>query len=219
MNKAMITGGLLVATLLLSSCGGSRAVTGTQVAPPQQPVSNPLGEAVAVDKCQAYAEDPTATSPRAWAVYNDFDMKNAQRYATAMARADLASQIATMASDAIGIYNEKYSNAASNGAQAQRVSEAANRAQGQVKTVAEELIRGSRVVMSSFYRQADGTYDAYVCVEMDYDSVLEQLKNNAEIQRVISDAEKARMDANVEDFEEAMQSSFEMLRDKKAQGV
>lgn len=216
-NTFFKTNLLTILVLTLFACGGSKQVPVATTPTPPQPSS--LGEAIEMDRCQLYAEDPTATSPRAWAKYNAFDMKNAQRYATALARADLAGQIATLVSDALEAYDEQYGKMAGNGQEAKKVAEAATQAKSQVKTVAEELIRGSRIAMSSFYRQADGTIDAYVCVEADYNAILEQLKKNAEIQRVISDTEKARVEQNMKDFEESMQESFEKLKAEKAKGL
>lgn len=218
MNKIIITGCLLAAMLFLASCGGSKNVP---VATPQpvQPQTSSLGEALELDKCQICAEEDTPNAFRAWAKFNDFDQSDAYRFAVATARANMAGDIATFASDAISRFNNRYALQSSDGQKATQAKDAANKAASGLKTAAEELIRGSRVIMSSYYRQQDGTIDAYVCIEMNYDNVMAQLKNSAAVRQLISDMQKAQIDAKAEDFEESMQETFQQLREQKAQGL
>ena len=88
-----------------------------------------------------------------------------------------------------------------------------------VSSVTQELIRGSRIAVSDRYVQSDGTETAYVCVELDIPGLIDNLKNNTDLQDVISKEEKLDIDFSSEVFSDSVSEEFSKLNDLKAKGL
>lgn len=98
MKKISIIAALAAATLMLvSSCGAQKAATGG------------MGQKKAKSEAQLYAEDPNATTIRAWALYNGFAEDNLEQRAAVLARQELSNTIATLVTGAIENYSDTYS--------------------------------------------------------------------------------------------------------------
>lgn len=203
--------------ILLSACGTSKKAVNNSAA--QQVVQDEsLGTLIQKSREQLYAEDPDAENMRAWAMYNGFENQNLESFAAAAARANLATEIATLVKNAIEIYDNgaRIDNKAVDGV-AENVKTAESKGESKITAVAKELINGSRIVMSDRYRQKDGTINCFAAVEVDVKGVLKNIKNNASIQEAISESRKAKIDYNSARFDEAMQEAFAELKGMKEQ--
>lgn len=208
MKKISIIAALAAATLMLvSSCGAQKAATGG------------MGQEKAKSEAQLYAEDPNATTIRAWAQYNGFPEDNLEQRAANLARQELSNTIAALVTASIENYGENY-----------RINEMGNSDEGagkkltlssgskdKISTVTQELIRGSRIARSNRYVQPDGTETAYVCVEMTMETLINNLQDNIGLQQVISENEKLYIDWRNERHSKDMQDEFEAM--KKAKGL
>lgn len=209
MKKISIIAALAAATLMLvSSCGAQKAATGG------------MGQKKAKSEAQLYAEDPNATTIRAWAQYNGFAEDNLEQRAAVLARQELSNTIATLVTGAIENYSDTYSKQQMGGTEGidkrRTLSESSK---DKVSSVTQELIRGSRIAVSDRYVQSDGTETAYVCVELDIPGLIDNLKNNTDLQDVISKEEKLDIDFSSEVFSDSVSEEFSKLNDLKAKGL
>jgi hypothetical protein len=209
MKKISIIAALAAATLMLvSSCGAQKAATGG------------MGQKKAKSEAQLYAEDPNATTIRAWALYNGFAEDNLEQRAAVLARQELSNTIATLVTGAIENYSDTYSKQQMGGTEGidkrRTLSESSK---DKVSSVTQELIRGSRIAVSDRYVQSDGTETAYVCVELDIPGLIDNLKNNTDLQDVISKEEKLDIDFSSEVFSDSVSEEFSKLNDLKAKGL
>lgn len=209
MKKISIIAALAAATLMLvSSCGAQKAATGG------------MGQKKAKSEAQLYAEDPNATTIRAWAQYNGFAEDNLEQRAAVLARQELSNTIATLVTGAIENYSDTYSKQQMGGTEGidkrRTLSESSK---DKVSSVTQELIRGSRIAVSDRYVQSDGTETAYVCVELDIPGLIDNLKNNTDLQDVISKEEKLDIDFSSEVFSDSVSEEFSTLNDLKAKGL
>lgn len=207
---------LMATAIALVACGTAKNTTSaTQDSATAQ---ESLGTLIQKSQEQLFAEDPDADNLRAWASYNGFENQNLESFAATAARANLASEIATLVSTATDLYENgaRIDNKSVDG-MAENVKMAESKAENGIKAAAKELMRGSRIVMSNRYRQKDGTVTCYAAVEMNLKGVLNNIKNNASIQEAISQSRREQIDFNSKKFEEAMQSAFEELKEAKKQ--
>lgn len=203
---------LMAIAMTVLSCGTSKKTTATQ--------DNGLGELVSKSPEQVYAEDPNADNLRAWSFYNGFENQNLEAFAATVARANLASEIATLVQTAVDIFDSgaRIDNKAANEkAFAENAKTAESKGSNKITAVAQELIKGSKVVMTDRYRQKDGTINCYTAVEVSLKGVLNNIKNNQTIREAISQERKAQIDFNSQKFEESMQAAYQALKDFKAQ--
>lgn len=209
MKKISIIAALAAATLMLvSSCGAQKAASGG------------MGQKKAKSEAQLYAEDPNATTIREWALYNGFAEDNLEQRAAVLARQELSNTIATLVTGAIENYSDTYSKQQMGGTEGidkrRTLSESSK---DKVSSVTQELIRGSRIAVSDRYVQSDGTETAYVCVELDIPGLIDNLKNNTDLQDVISKEEKLDIDFSSEVFSDSVSEEFSKLNDLKAKGL
>ena len=209
MKKISIIAALAAATLMLvSSCGAQKAATGG------------MGQKKAKSEAQLYAEDPNATTIREWALYNGFAEDNLEQRAAVLARQELSNTIATLVTGAIENYSDTYSKQQMGGTEGiDKRRTLSETSKDKVSSVTQELIRGSRIAVSDRYVQSDGTETAYVCVELDIPGLIDNLKNNTDLQDVISKEEKLDIDFSSEVFSDSVSEEFSKLNDLKAKGL
>ena len=202
MKKLLTFCAFLSAALLVASCGASK----------KNATVNTLGVEEMKSPAQVYAEEAPDNVQRAWASYNDFDPTVANRGAAALARAELASQIGIIVQNAIDIYRGKFTQNVSDGSKAKQVTDGGGEAGDEVKAASEELVQGSKIVKSNTYLQKDGTRTAYVCVEVNIDMIMENVKNNQKLMHLISEQEKEMIEQEKQEFEEDMREAFSNYR-------
>lgn len=200
---------MALCALLCAACGTSKkaAVSSNE---------NSLGVHAQKSPEQLFAEDSERETMRGWGFYNGFSDQNLESFAAAVARTQLADEVASLVSNAIEIYsgNHRIDNkAVDSPLENAKMAEAAGKQQ--IKAVSKELVSGSRIAMSDRYIQKDGTVTCYSAVEISIKAILNNIRNKSQIQAAISDAQKASIDFNSQKFAEAMQSSFEELKQMK----
>ena len=145
---------------------------------------------------------------------------NLEQRAAVLARQELSNTIATLVTGAIENYSDTYSKQQMGGTEGidkrRTLSESSK---DKVSSVTQELIRGSRIAVSDRYVQSDGTETAYVCVELDIPGLIDNLKNNTDLQDVISKEEKLDIDFSSEVFSDSVSEEFSKLNDLKAKGL
>lgn len=131
-----------------------------------------------------------------------------------MARGELATQISTYVKQAIDIYRSKYlQNVTDSKRDYRQVADGEGKSSDQVQSIASEVVKGSRVVKSNTYVQKDNTRTAYVCVEIDVDLIIEDIKNDQRIEKLISDDDKLKIDFDRERFADEMKALFDEYKE------
>lgn len=165
---------------------------------------------------QKFAEDPNRDTMRAWAFWNDFPTMNLEAIASADANASLAEQTARLVSRAIEKYDEsKRASERGKRGDAKGVMVAEQKVTSQVKSVAKEIIKGSRVAMSTRYEEKDGTHTCYVAVEISIDDMLLNIKNMDLVEQALGADEGVDIEIDSSSFEESMRESFQELKEGK----
>jgi hypothetical protein len=195
----------LFAVLLTTSCGSSK----------ESAKKTDFGQKLDVEECIALAEDPNATGLRAWGEGRDFNQGDAAREAALMARGNLATSIATLIEDGIERYNEKYTKSTSDGQVTAMVLESAGKNESKIKGAAEALLKGSKVIKSTYYKQPDGTIKSYSCVEVDFNSISNYVLQSNELRSLISNAEKKEITKDSREFDESMKDAFNNLKKQR----
>ena len=211
---------IAVMSVFITSCGVSRRASYVNTASAAAPAANPGGIGVkkAKSEAQLYAEDPNATTIRAWAQYNGFAEDDLEGVAANLARQELSNTIAALVTGAIEDYAERHRIQSQGADGTDKRMVLSQSTEETVSTVTQELIRGSKVAVSDRYMLNDGTETAYVCVELDPELLLNNMVNNAKLKEAISQNEKLQIDKDREDFKASMESQIELLNERKAQG-
>lgn len=201
-----------IAAFALISCGTSRTVAQTST---DNQVST-LGRKVEKSPAQIYAQDPNATTLRAYASYRGLPSQPVTRLAATQARGELAQSIATLIKTAIDMYSNSYSTESLTNEGVDINASGVTKAEEMTRSVAEELVRYAPVVVSDEYQQANGTVVAHVCVELHPQKILEAVRSNENYQKAVNEQEQAYIDMRSKNFEQSMNKSFEDLKASKA---
>ena len=231
--KQFVCGSLVsISVLFMASCGSSKPsqsdmmmmqmmqmMQQQQAQQTQQTASgNSLGAEIAKSPAQQYAEAADATTMRAWASYNGFSDDQLETVAAGLARGELSNMLNVFVQNALTNYVDRVTKQGmtSDGMAKKKIKD--DRAQSQLKVVSEGLIKGSKIVRSNRYAQADGTHTAYVCVEIDPKMIAEKIKNDAALINAITDDEALKIAFKSKMFDEEIQSTFEQFRSEQAAG-
>ncbi len=195
-----------IATLVVCSCGTTKNSIGGR---------STLGQEIQKSPAQLKAEDPNATTLRAYASYNAFESMNPARNATASARAALAESVASLVESGITHYAEQYGQESLSDGEIQKQMSANNNAKNELKQVAKELVTYAPVIETNQYEQADGTIIAHVCVELHPSKILESVRESKSYQEAVNKDQQNYIDFKSEQFGKSLQSAFEELKQAK----
>lgn len=214
---------MVAAATMFISCGTTKQVQ--QYAPQNysstsknQVANGGLGAEVAKSPAQIYAEDPNATTLRAYASYNALPSMNVIALATNQARGELALSIAALVKAANTTYMEQYSKEQLSGQQIEQIMLANSSANQKIEQVAAELVRFAPVKVSNEYMQPNGTKTAHVAVELHPQNILKAIQENTEYQEAVNSKMQAEIDYKSEQYGQSLTQSFEELKQAKAEG-
>ncbi|GHT69843.1 hypothetical protein FACS189452_10610 [Bacteroidia bacterium] len=187
-NKRTMTIAVVAAVcagaMLVASCGAGKG----------------LGEKQQNEECEALAMQ-RSDGWRASGIGNDFDKEDSRSEAELVAKTRLAQQL----SEQIEALRQR-------GALRHDVGGGDNTASAKGKSFKRvdegyvmEVLRGVRTICSNSYKQSDGSYHTYVCVEMSDDGF------NSLAKRVTED-EALGIDFGVKQFKDEMRQSKEEYR-------
>lgn len=226
MKKTMLF--VAIATMfMLSSCGAFKkspqqtyypqyGPQQTQQTAAQAQNQSGLGVEIAKSPAQIYAEDPNATTLRAYASYNALPSVNGEALAAAQARAELATSIAALVKTAVKTYAEQYSKEKLSGDQVEQIMDANTKANQSLEVIAQELVRYAPVKVSNEYAQPNRTVTTHVCVELHPDNILKAVKENQNYVDAVNANQKMEIDFRSAEFDESMKQGFEDLKQAKA---
>lgn len=189
----------IIASCMLSACGGSKQVVATK--------SNVVQETVVdLDKCEKYALQKPEV--RAVGEAYDFRISNAKTYAEGQARAEMRRKIESAIKSASGEDGAGYGKHASSGNDGASVRDEGDKKNIFVEQIAEGIVSNTAVVEMSKYLRNDGSYHVYVCIEY-LDGVTKMAENIAkQVEQKVSDDERMKMNFEFNKFREHIENEM-----------
>ncbi|MDR2652996.1 MAG: hypothetical protein LBC68_11925 [Prevotellaceae bacterium] len=181
----------IVASLLFTACGSSK-----KAKTPEQKAALDRGvqmnreecEELALKDVKAWRESGNGVSPKESLARNAAELN---------AKARLARQLQEQINTFIRSYNEQY--------EAEDVLDLSGKLVEIDEGYAEQLLSGVKVICNNTYVKPDGTYNAYVCVEMSENSL-------SRIHKKLTDDKKLSIDFGEDRFLKDMEKAKEDYR-------
>jgi hypothetical protein len=177
----------LVASLTLSSCGSSKKTTAGR---------KEIEEPFSSDK---YMSD--SKTFRATASGRSKNLEMAKEMAEAQARQNLASEMETRIRSVFDQYRQQRDIGQN--------SEFSQKTEDLTRSVVDQTLQGSRVMERKNFQEKDGSYTAYVAMEMPSENVVSMLNDR------ISKDQELRQDYDKAQFEETFNEEMEQLRKER----
>lgn len=188
----------IIASCMLSACGGSKQVASQS--------SFPTKMKVAKDECQELAEQKTEI--RAWGEGINFSLSSASNYAELQARSKFARAVASKINAAENHSGVGLGKSSTNGQEGARVSDGGAQYNEEQFSIAEATIKNTVVIKTSQYMMQDGSYQVFVCLEYRdgvakmADEITEQVKQR------VSDEDRIRMQYEFQKFRERIEEEL-----------
>ncbi len=218
MRKILVFTAIITMMVMASSCGSSKKAAAAAAA--EAASAAPQTEAPQKkwkSEAQLYAEDPDRTNMRAWAQFNGFPEDRLESAAITLARAELAKSISVLVKTSYKDFTERFGSntrdAGENAEQNRKMALINSSAEG-IESVASEVIKGSRVVMSDRYVEKNGTETAYVCVEIPLETVIDEIQNNSLIKDIFTEGMET-VDKREEKLRVSLKNAFEELKNAR----
>jgi len=190
--------------ILLCSCGSSKngVISPAKVSPQKTKITK--------DECQVLAEKKPET--RAYGRGSSYDLSTAEEYAELDARAKFARAIASKIVSAQSRDHIGYDKAATNANGTGMVRDEGAKRNSRAEGIAEEVIRNAVVINTSQYQLADGSYEAWVCLE--YREGVAQLANeiSKKVEQQISDEDRLKMNFEFEKFRKHIEEELKSMK-------
>lgn len=210
--KKLFSIAAVAATIVLASCGGG---TTKQVVASSTTQNNGLGVEIAKSPAQLYAEDPNATTLRAYASYNALPSMPVVSLAATQARGELAQSIAALVTAANTLYAEQYGKESLSKSELDALMSANNSAKNKIEVIAKELVQYTPVKINNKYTQENRTITAHVCVELHPQNILQAIQNDKSYQEAVNKNEQIYIDFKSEEYSKSLEKSFEDLKNAK----
>lgn len=198
---AMMTGMMIV------SC--TTATQTTTASQPATPTVSPDGRvAITLSEAETYAYSAPKGILRAVGEATGAEQGWTTREATAMARASLAEQISSKVISGIEMYRNSYNKSSITEDEVARVKDVEGGEQQSIMQVCEQSVSGTVPVKISTFMLPNGTYQVFVCVESDVESVSQYVTDNQTVKQLISDDERVRIEFNRDQFKKRIDEAL-----------
>ncbi|PCH69164.1 MAG: hypothetical protein COC06_08125 [Bacteroidales bacterium] len=193
-----------IIAIMLASCSSSKKVVSRNINTGETKI---VKVKIEKDECQKKSED-NSEFLRGYGIGTSADRMTARDIASLSARNEIVNSVQVCARNFADKYNQQH-NSSSSGEMA-RVD--AGKFEQSVGSIAEETLRGARIICSSDY-QVGNQYETHVCVELTNVDFTNKVYN-----KLTSD-EKLRIDFDAEQFRKRFEEELEEYRKRKAQGL
>lgn len=194
------TAALSCICIAMASCGGSKQVTSTQ---PESSIIPKIR--IELDPCDEYA---LGRADCAVGTGVDFNESFAKTYAEGQARGELARAIAAAIRSTSGENTGNYAKASSSGNKGAQVGDTGSKGESEVRQIAEQTVKNTKVVKMSKYMRADGAYEIHVCVEYQGGASKMAEEITRKVEQQISDDERMKMNFEFEKYRERMEKAL-----------
>lgn len=202
MKKLNLILGVVLAGMVLTSCTSSHS------APKGAKPSVAGRTAIELSEAEMYAYDAPKGVLRAAGEATGAEQGWTTREATAMARANLAEQISSKIVSGIEMYRNSYSKTAITKEEVKTAKDTEGGDQQSILQVCEQSIAGARPVKISSFVLPNGTFQIFVCVEADADAVSKYVSENQEIEQLISDDDRVKIEYNRDQFRQRISEAL-----------
>lgn len=176
-------------------------------------VITPPGEvAIKVDQCIELQEQ--APDRRAWGEGTDYTLADASAYAQANARANFAYMLETAVEAGTSHSSQKFNKASSDGENGALVSDRTGLDKNLYSVVAQQIVKNTALIKTSPYKQKDGQYHVYVCIEYrgNVGNMAETIASKVNEQ--LSDEEKLRIQFDYQQFKKEIEEQLKNMKQK-----
>jgi hypothetical protein len=195
LKLAVVASMVILAGVLATSCGSSKKVAKT----PEQKAAVKIGVKVEREECEELAIKESKNW-RAFGIGTSLKKPFAYDLAEVNAKARLARQLEEQINTLITSFNQQYPSG--------NAQDLVGKDSGIVQGYADQLLRGVKVILSNTYVKEDGSYEVYVCVEMDEE-------NLSRIHKKLSDDKKISIDFAEHQFKQEMEKAKEEYRNRQ----
>lgn len=196
---------ILVAVLTgmaLSSCTSSHS------APKGAKPSVAGRTVIELSEAERYAYDAPKGVLRAVGESTGPEQGWATREATAMARANLAEQISSKIISGIEMYRNSYNKTAITKEEVKTVKDSEGNDNQSILQVCEQSLAGARPVKISSFMLPNGTFQIFVCVEADADSVSKYISESQEVEQLVNDNDRVKIEFNRDQFRQRINEAL-----------
>jgi len=192
------------AMVMMSSCSSSKnAAQGGYVSAKSD---SPYGTQIAAVESQKKAYEKPYT--RAWGDATNFNLSRASMHAENAARAKMALAVEAAIEAAITDQGVGYDSMHSNGQEGSQVSDQGAKSNDLAQSIAKQVIKDTHQIHSDTFKQPDGQYHVFVCME--YGKGLNEIAATAsrQIGQQISDTEKIKMNYEFEKYRKSIEEEL-----------
>ena len=191
---------LAIANMLLVGCKTSK------------PVASDGEVAIKVDQCIELQEK--APERRAWGEGTDYTMTDASAYAQASARTNFAYMLEAAVEAGTSHSAQKYNKAHSDGENGGLVSDRTGLDKNFYSVVTQQIIKNTAVIKTSPYKQKDGQYHVYVCIE--YRGAVAEMAESitSKVSEQLSDEEKLKIQFDYQQFKKEIEEQLKNMKQK-----
>lgn len=196
--------------LFLLSVATFVAITNFTACKSQKEATTPGEVAIKVDQCIELQEQ--APDRRAWGEGTDYTMSDATAYAQASARTNFAYMIETAVEAGTSHSTQKFNKASSDGENGGLVSDRTGLDKNLYSVVAQQIVKNTTIIKTSPYKQKDGQYHVYVCIE--YRGSVGDMANSiaSKVEEQLSDEEKMRIQFDYQQFKKEIEEQLKNMK-------
>lgn len=168
--------------------------------------------AIKVDQCIELQEK--APERRAWGEGTDYTMTDATDAAQASARARFAFMLESAVEAGTSRSSQKFSKASSDGENGGLVSDRTGLDKNLYSVVTQQIVKNTVIIKTSPYKQKDGQYHVYVCIEY-RGSVGEMAESiTSKVDEQLSDEEKLKIQFDYQQFKKEIEEQLKQMKQK-----
>lgn len=161
-----------------------------------------------LNEAQEYALAAPAGVLRAVGTYRDIEEFEAQRLSTAIARANLAENIAVQVESGVRIFRDRKAKSSVTMQESNTKKEKSAEDKDAIVQLCEQAVSGARAVKYSIVDHPNGEIEYFTCVEADAKSVAKYLANNEKVQDLITEDEAAEIEYSRDEFLAFLEEEF-----------
>lgn len=167
---------------------------------------------IKVDQCIKLQED--APERRAWGEGTDYTMTDATAYAQASARTNFAYMLESAVEAGTSRSTQKFTKASSDGENGGLVSDRTGLEKNLYSIVTQQIVKNTTVIKTSPYKQKDGQYHVYVCIEY-RGSVGEMAESiTSKVNEQLSDEEKLKIQFDYQQYKKEIEEQLKNMKQK-----
>lgn len=168
--------------------------------------------AIKLDQCIELQEQ--APDRRAWGEGTDYTLADASAYAQANARANFAYMIETAVEAGTSHSSQKFNKASSDGENGALISDRTGLDKNLYSVVAQQIVKNTALIKTSPYKQKDGQYHVYVCIE--YRGRVGDMAETiaSKVNEQLSDEEKLRIQFDYQQFKKEIEEQLKNMKQK-----